>query len=63
MGENVVEKEIPADMLEKSKQWREKMIDMIAGSDDKLTDKMLGGEEISAKNLWQLYEEQPWHLN
>lgn len=51
MGEKVVEKEIPADYLEKAKEWREKMIDRIAGEDDKLTDKLLGGEEISEEEL------------
>ncbi|OGZ62380.1 MAG: translation elongation factor G [Candidatus Staskawiczbacteria bacterium RIFCSPHIGHO2_02_FULL_34_10] len=50
-GEKVVEKEIPADMLEKAKAWREKMIDRIAGEDDTLTDKLLGGQEISNEEL------------
>src|SRR3990167_9140408 len=31
--------------------WREKMVDRIAGEDDKLTDKLLGGEEISNEEL------------
>jgi len=51
MGENVVEKEIPAEMMEKAKQWREKMVDRIAGEDDTLTNKLLGGEEISREEL------------
>ena len=50
-GENVVEKEIPADMLEKAKVWREKMVDRIAGEDDILTDKLLGGQDISSEEL------------
>ena len=50
-GEKVEEREIPADMLEKAKMWREKMVDRIAGEDDKLTDKLLGGEEISNEEL------------
>ena len=50
-GEKVVEKEIPADMLEKAKAWREKMVDKIAGEDDALTNKLLGGEEISQSEL------------
>ena len=51
MGENVVEKEIPADQLERAKQWREKMVDRIAGEDDVLTDKLLGGQDISNEEL------------
>lgn len=51
MGENVVEKKIPAEYMEKAKQWREKMVDKIAGEDDVLTNKLLSGEEISSEEL------------
>ncbi len=50
-GETVVEKEIPAEMLEKAKLWREKMVDSIAGQDDELTNKLLEGKEISNEEL------------
>lgn len=50
-GEKVVEKEIPGDCLEKAKMWREKMVDRIAGEDDTLTNKLLGGQEISNEEL------------
>ena len=50
-GEKVIEKEIPADMLEKAKTWREKMVDRIAGEDSALTDKVLNGEVISNEEL------------
>jgi len=50
-GEVVVEKEIPAEMMDKALAWREKMIDRIAGEDDTLTNKLLGGEEISNEEL------------
>ena len=50
-GEKVVEKEIPAEMLEKAKMWREKMVDRIAGEDNALTDKVLNGQEISNEEL------------
>ena len=50
-GEKVVEKEIPAEMLEKAKAWREKMVDRIAGEDNALTDKVLNGQEISNEEL------------
>jgi len=51
MGEIVVEGEIPADLLAKATQWREKMIEKIAELDDSLTEKYLGGEEISIEEL------------
>ena len=51
MGEKVVEQEIPAEYMEKAKMWREKMVDKIAGEDDTLTNKLLGGEEIPVADL------------
>ncbi|HAT73535.1 MAG: Elongation factor G [Candidatus Moranbacteria bacterium GW2011_GWF2_36_839] len=51
MGEIVNEGEIPADMLEKSKEWREKMVEKISETDDVLTEKFLNGEEISEVEL------------
>lgn len=50
-GGKVIEKEIPENYLEKAKLWREKMVDKIAGEDDALTNKLLGGEEISSEEL------------
>ncbi len=46
-GVDVVEGEIPADMLAQAEEWREKMIDAISMFDDELAEKFLGGEEIS----------------
>ncbi|MFZ2150684.1 MAG: elongation factor G [Candidatus Absconditicoccaceae bacterium] len=46
-GENEVEHEIPADMLEKAKVYREALIDKVSMFDDELAEKFLGGEEIS----------------
>jgi elongation factor G len=51
MGEIVVEGEIPADLLDKAKEWREKMVEKIAENDDALTEKYLNGEEISVEEL------------
>ncbi|EKE16153.1 MAG: hypothetical protein ACD_11C00029G0033 [uncultured bacterium] len=51
MGEKVVESEIPAELVEKANQWREKMIERISETDDSLTEKYLGGEEISTEEL------------
>ncbi len=51
MGIKVVENEIPAELVEKAKQWREKMIEKISETDDALTEKYLSGEEISTEEL------------
>lgn len=50
-GEKISEKEIPDDLSEKAKEWREKMVEKIAETDDALTEKFLGGEEISEEEL------------
>ena len=46
-----VVKEIPADMLDMTKEYREKMIEAAAECDDALLEKYLGGEEISEEEL------------
>jgi elongation factor G len=51
MGEIVIEGEIPAELLPKAQEWREKMIEKIAETDDALTEKYLQGEEISEQEL------------
>lgn len=51
MGIKVVENEIPTELVEKAKEWREKMIEKISETDDALTEKYLSGEEISTEEL------------
>jgi len=51
MGEIVKEDEIPSDLLEQAKEYREKMVEKISETDDALTEKFLGGEEISTEEL------------
>lgn len=51
MGENVVEIEIPQDLVEKAKEWREKMVEKISETDEALTEKYLNGEGISVAEL------------
>lgn len=51
MGEKVIEGEIPAEYVEKAKEWREKMVEKISETDDALTEKYLNGEEISVPEL------------
>ncbi len=50
-GAKFHEVEIPADMAEQVKTAREKLVEEIAGSDDILMEKYLGGEEISIEEL------------
>ena len=47
------EKEIPADMKEEAKSAREKLIEMIAESDDVLLEKYLDGQNLSDEELAQ----------
>ncbi|MDO8565952.1 MAG: elongation factor G [Candidatus Moranbacteria bacterium] len=51
MGEKVIEGEIPAEYLDRAKEWREKMVEKISETDDALTEKYLNGEEISVAEL------------
>ncbi len=51
MGIKVVENEIPAELVEKAKEWREKMVEKISETNDALTEKYLNGEEISTEEL------------
>lgn len=47
----LTEGEIPADHLEKAKEWREKLIEKVVEFDDILMEKYLGGEEITNDEL------------
>ena len=51
MGETVKEEEIPADLLEQAKEYREKMVEKISETDDALTEKFLSGVEITTEEL------------
>ncbi|HAI73944.1 MAG TPA: elongation factor G [Candidatus Moranbacteria bacterium] len=51
MGEIVEESEIPTELLDKAKEWREKMVEKVSETDDILTEKYLNGEEISQEEL------------
>lgn len=50
-GEKVVEKDIPAEFLEKAKEWRVKMVDKIAAENENLLERALGKEEILKEEL------------
>ena len=51
MGENVIEGEIPSELIDKTKEWREKMVEKISETNDILTEKYLNGDEISEEEL------------
>ncbi len=51
MGKEYGEEEIPADMREKAEEYREKMVEAIAGTDEVLMEKYLEGEEITVPEL------------
>ncbi|MFC1645257.1 elongation factor G [Patescibacteria group bacterium] len=51
MGEKVIEKEIPAELLEKAKTKREELVERVSETDEQLTDKYLGGEEITEEEI------------
>ena len=51
VGENLVEKEIPADYQDQAEEYREKLIEAVAEFDEDFMEKYLGGEEISIEEL------------
>ncbi|MDP1833045.1 MAG: elongation factor G [Geothrix sp.] len=50
-GFKVLYGEIPAELLDTAKEWREKMIEMVAETDDALMEKYLKGEELTEEEL------------
>ena len=50
-GAQFVEAEVPADMVDEVEEHRERLVEEISGSDDKLMEKYLGGEEIRVEEL------------
>lgn len=51
LGKDVRIEEIPNDELDLAREWREKMIEAVAGVDDELMEKYLNGEDISEAEL------------
>ncbi|KKR10201.1 MAG: Elongation factor G [Parcubacteria group bacterium GW2011_GWA2_39_18] len=52
-GEKVVLEEIPDDLKNSAESWRAKMVEVVAGEDDALTEKYLNGQEIGLEELRQ----------
>jgi len=53
-GQSAVEADIPANLLEKAKEWREKLIEKIVAEDGDLLEKYLAKQEISIEELRQV---------
>ncbi|MCI7551232.1 MAG: elongation factor G [Actinomycetaceae bacterium] len=51
LGNLVVEEDIPADLVDKAQEYRDKLVEQVAESDDALLEKYFGGEEISVDEL------------
>ncbi len=51
LGKDMRVEPIPEDMMEKAKEYREKMVESICETDDELMEKYLMGEEISVPEL------------
>jgi len=51
LGKDVREEEIPADMLDQCKEYRQKMIESVAETDDELLDKFFMGEELTIDEI------------
>ena len=51
VGENLVEKEIPAELQDQAEEYREKLIEAVAEFDEEFMEKYLGGEEITIDEL------------
>ena len=56
-GETVVEEEIPAELQEKAKEWREKLMEKVAAEDEGLMNKYLAGEDIPVDDIKKVLRE------
>ena len=50
-GQILKKEEIPPELLDKAKEWREKLVEKIAGEDETLLEKYLVGQEITIEEL------------
>ncbi|WP_028937642.1 elongation factor G [Pseudonocardia spinosispora] len=51
IGEDYTVEEIPADLAEKAAEYREKLVEAVAETDDELMERYLGGEEITTEEI------------
>ncbi|MFB2935172.1 elongation factor G [Aerosakkonemataceae cyanobacterium BLCC-F154] len=52
-GKEITEEEIPADLKDKAEEFRLKLVEAVAETDDALTEKYLEGEELSEQEIRQ----------
>ncbi len=50
-GFKVIYGDIPADLMEEAKEWRSKMIEMVAETSDDLMEKYLGGQDLTENEI------------
>ena len=50
-GEDYTVEEIPADLVDKANEWREKLLETLAEADDAVMEKYLEGEELSVDEI------------
>jgi elongation factor G len=50
-GQDIKVEEIPEELKEKAKEWRDKALEKIAAEDETLMNKYLGGEELSLEDI------------
>ncbi|MFC3927301.1 elongation factor G [Streptococcus caprae] len=51
LGTDILEEDIPADLLDMAQEWREKLVEAVAETDEELMMKYLEGEEITEEEL------------
>ena len=51
MGEKVIQVDVPAEMLDQAKEYRDILIEKVAETDEALMEKYFGGEEITTDEL------------
>jgi len=54
LGKEIKEEEIPADMLDLAKEWRQKLVEKVVEQDEDAMNKFLGGEEIPEETIKKL---------
>jgi elongation factor G len=50
-GETIIEREIPAEMMDQVDEWRMNLVEAIAEEDETLLEKYLGGEELQPEEI------------
>ena len=51
VGAEPVIEEIPADLVERAEEYREKLLEAVAESDEELMEKYFGGEELTIDEI------------